>query len=291
VSTEGSIPRGKSSATPGAGSRVLEGVFFLSLSFLSGCWACGPKPVPAAKPVEGLPDEIPELMEIAEESSRDDAQIGQLNRAVSALEKALVLSVGAPSEVALYELQWRLARACFLAAEIEGDPGAKLGWITRGETAAAAASRERPDRVEGYYYQAVLKGRRAEASGLGFSAMVLARRVEKLGLKAVEIDPTFDNASPYRVLAMLYANAPPWPTSIGDIDDALEYAEKAVETSDYPMNHLIMAEVLIEADELVEARLELKKVLAAPKVGKWAYEGERWRPRAMALLKKIETAE
>lgn len=238
---------------------------------------------------DGLPGSVQELLDLSEEKSLDDAPLGDLETAAAALDKAIALVDEKPGEGDLYELQWRLARVCFLASENLVDPAEKLIWIARGEGVADAASKVNPDRVEGYYYQAVLKGRRAEASGLGFSAMVLARRVEKLGLRAVEIEPTFDNASPYRVLAMLYANAPPWPTSIGDIDEALEYAEKALEASDYPMNHLIMAEVLIEAEEFADARAELKQVLAAPKVGKWAHEGERWRPHAMQLLKKIET--
>ena len=118
--------------------------------------------------------------------------------------------------------------------------------------------------------------------------MKLAGKVEELGLKAVEIDETFMDYGPLRLLAMLYAKAPPWPTSIGDMDEALDYAERAVTASDYPMNHLIMAEVLIEDDELDKARGELEKVLAAPKVGRWAYEGEQWRPHAMKLLKRIQ---
>lgn len=232
---------------------------------------------------------MPELLAYANERALEDSPLDDLNEAASALEKAIELSPERPEQVELYELQWRLARACFLAAEIETEVTAKLNWIGRGEGMAEAASRERPDRVEGYYYHAVLKGRRAQASGQGFSAMVLARRVEKLGLRAVKIDPTFDNASPYRILAMLYANAPPWPTCIGDIDEALEYAHKALETSDYPMNHLIMAEVLIEDESFKEARAELKKVLAAPKVGKWAHESARWLPHTTKLLERIET--
>ena len=186
------------------------------------------------------------------------------------------------------DVQWRLARACFFASELEKEAAIRLNWIAKGEDAGQTAVRERPDRVEGYYYLAVLKGRRAEISGLGFSAMILARKVEHLGEKAVDIDPNFEDGAPYRLLAMLYANAPPWPTSIGDMDKAIEFAQKAIDLSDYPMNHLIMAEVLIEADEIEDARDELKKVLAAPKVGRWANDGERWRPHARRLLSKIQ---
>ena len=225
---------------------------------------------------------------MAEAGSESDSSIGDLSEAIAALEKVVKLLAQRPSETQMMEVQWRLARACFYASEQEKEASIRLSWIVKGEDAGQNAVRERPDRVEGYYYLAVLKGRRAEISGLGFSAMILARKVEDLGEEAAKIDPSFEDGAPYRLLAMLYANAPPWPTSIGDMDKAIEFAQKAIDQSDYPMNHLIMAEVLIEADELEDARNELKKVLAAPKVGRWANDGERWRPHARRLLSKIQ---
>jgi tetratricopeptide (TPR) repeat protein len=148
-----------------------------------------------------------------------------------------------------------------------------------------AAMREKPDRVEGYYYLAVIKGRRIELAGLTGIGQI--KDVESYGLKAAEIDPRFEDGGPFRLLAMLYAKAPPWPTSIGDMDLALEYAKKANAISPYPMNNLIMAEVLIEAGDYEQARKLLNKVLAAPKSGRWAREGERWRPYVRKLLKSI----
>jgi tetratricopeptide (TPR) repeat protein len=225
---------------------------------------------------------------MAEAGSESDSSLGDLREAIAALEKAARLLAGRPSKTQTMDVQWRLARACFYASELEKEAAIRLNWIAKGEDAGQTAVRERPDRVEGYYYLAVLKGRRAEISGLGFSAMILARKVEHLGEKAVDIDPNFEDGAPYRLLAMLYANAPPWPTSIGDMDKAIEFAQKAIDLSDYPMNHLIMAEVLIEDDEIQDARDELKKVLEAPKVGRWANAGERWRPHARRLLSKIQ---
>jgi hypothetical protein len=89
-------------------------------------------------------------------------------------------------------------------------------------------------------------------------------------------------------MAMLYAKAPPWPTSVGDVDLSLEYAERALVVSDYPLNHFIMAEVLIQAEEFADAREELKKVLSAPNEGKWAKESEQWQARAQRLLKQLD---
>ena len=258
-----------------------------------GCWLFRSEPprpaLRAEKDDDAYPDDLDSLLAFAERSSREDSSIESLFQAIRAYEKAQRMLRGRSSPTPVFEVSWKLARACFLASEIEHDPTERLGLIQRGEDAAESAIRERPDRVEGYYYAAVLKGRRAEVSGLGFSAMSLANEVEKLGKRAVVLDPEFDNASPLRVLAMLYAKAPPWPTSIGDVDLALEYADRAVELADYPMNHLIRAEVLIEAGEPGAARDELKRVLAAPKHGRWAEEGERWRPYARKLLDRLES--
>jgi hypothetical protein len=255
---------------------------------------CGPAVVahpPASKKNDTLPGDIDVLLAFAESKAVEDARLSDLSDAADAYDKAISLSQSHPSSMPRAEMNWRLSRVCFYAAELEKGSADKLIWIARGELAATASVDEAPGRVEGYYYLAVLKGRRAQHSGIGFSAMMLAKNVEELGLKSVEIDPTFESGGPYRLLAMLYAHAPPWPTSIGDIDKAIEFADKAVGVSDYPMNHLVRGEVLVEADENDAARGELETVLAAPKSGRWAHEGESWRTYARQLLTKIESGE
>ena len=196
-------------------------------------------------------------------------------------------AISGESSVNVCEIYWRLASAMFFASEIVGLPSEKLRWIDDGEAVADKLIAACSDRVEGYYYAAVLKGRRAEVSGNGFKALRLVKEVLALGNRAAAIDETFDNAAPLRLLAMLYAKAPSWPASVGDIDLALETAEKALSISDYPMNHLIMAEVLIEDSDFERAREELKMVLKAEMTGVWAREGLRWRPYAESLLSEI----
>jgi tetratricopeptide (TPR) repeat protein len=270
--------------------RILAQASVLLLVFVSaGCrlWSTAPPRTIAAARDE-LPNSPDALLAIAAARDTEDSPREDLLVAVEAYTKALRLVAAESSrQISLGELSWRLARACFLLAEIERNTTDKLATLARGGDAATRSIRERPDRVEGHYWRAVLVGRQAENSGLGFSAMKLAKEVEKLGLAAAQIDPRFENGGPLRLLAMLYAKAPPWPTSIGDIDKALEYADRAVTLVDYPLNRLFRAEVLIEAEDFGQARTELKAVLTAPKVGQWAREGERWRPYARQLLGRI----
>jgi hypothetical protein len=256
---------------------------------LPGCWISGwfseAKP-PSTEVFEDLPNEIPALLELANEQIGKARSMEALIRAVAALDKAGRLLGEQPSVIEQSEISIKMAIACFLVSEMEVDVASRLKWIAKGENAAQAAVTSRPNRVEGYYYLAVLKGRRAEQGGL--SAIAQVKDIEELGLKAKALDQTFEEGGPLRLLAMLYAKAPPWPTSVGDIDLALEYAQEAIEVSDYPLNHLILAEVLIEAGEAGPAKEEIHKVLSAPKVGKWASEGELWRPHARQLLRLLK---
>jgi tetratricopeptide (TPR) repeat protein len=256
--------------------------------------ACGPT-LPAVSPgkkkVDTLPNDIDVLVAFSEARAFEDSALPELETAADALDKAIELAKVRKTTVDPRELRWRLARVCFFASEQVKGTADKLVWIARGEQAAMRAIQDLPDRVEGYYYLGVLRGRRAEHSGIGLSAMALAREVEELGLKAASLAPGFESGGPYRLLAMLYANAPPWPTSIGDIDKAIEYADKAIGVEDYPMNHLVRGAVLLEAGETTEASKELKTVLAAPKTGQWAHGGEAWRPYVRQLLDRIESGE
>jgi hypothetical protein len=267
--------------------KVLLGCLFAAVSLP----CCGPSVVPRApisKKTDTLPNDFDSLVALAEANSFLDSKIPDLSDAAGALDKAILIAQKNGDVQTRAELSWKLARVCFYAAEQEKGSADKLLWIARGELAAEVTAKEMPQRVEGHYYLALLKGRRAQHSGIGFSAMALAKTVEELGLKTVEIDPTFEEGGPYRLLAMLYAHAPPWPTSIGDIDKAVEYADKAVGVSSYPMNHLVRGEVLVEADEIDAAKKELEIVLSSPRSGLWAHEGEIWRPYARQLLTRIE---
>ncbi|MBN2715336.1 MAG: hypothetical protein JXX14_05745 [Deltaproteobacteria bacterium] len=227
------------------------------------------------------------LLARADGVSRLNATVDELQSALQDYDELGRRIHSGESSFNSYDVHWRQARALFLLQELTSAKAPKMTWITAGEQAAAAAMADCSICVEGYYYAAVLKGRRAEHSGIGFKALKLVKEVLALGKKAAQIDASFDNAAPLRLLAMLYASAPSWPTSVGDIDLALETAERAIQISDYPMNHLIMAEVLLADEAINDARRELQRVLSAPIGGRWADESGFWRPYAEKLLTEI----
>ncbi|MBN2803804.1 MAG: hypothetical protein JXR91_11975 [Deltaproteobacteria bacterium] len=242
------------------------------------------------KSYDELPQKDEELFDFANSKNRLDSTFKDLSTAVAAYEKLLERVDDAAYRTTLkkFDIQSKLCQSIFRASEAESAPSEKIRWIVKGEDLAEIIMRENPDNVEGYYYSAILKGRRAESADIGLSALKLAKKVEELGIKAASIDPAFEHEGPLRLLAMLYAKAPPWPTSVGDIDKAFDFAKRALKLSDYPLNHMVLAEVLIEDDEIEDAAKELNVVLSAPKTGDWALEGENWRPYVMNLLQKIK---
>ncbi|MCU0665366.1 MAG: hypothetical protein MUC50_23950, partial [Myxococcota bacterium] len=218
-------------------------IVLFSSAFLM--WGCGSSKTGAkhslisVTPPPDLPRTSRELLALANEVLETGTKLDELTVGVAALE-ALAAKPAGGSRPEAFEVDFRMAKACFLLAELEPGQERRSAWLEKGQISAQRAVRARPDRVEGTYYLAVIIGRQAEE--LGLSALPRVRRVEELGLKAMALDPKFENAGPYRLLAMVYAKAPPWPASIGDTDRALELAQQGVKVVDYPLNHYILAE-------------------------------------------------
>lgn len=91
-------------------------------------------------------------------------------------------------------------------------------------------------------------------------ALAMIPEMEAAALAAARSDERHDEAGPHRYLALLYAQAPGFPTSVGDVDLAMEHAEKAVSLfPDSAENHVTLAEVLLEDGSDEEAAAELEK--------------------------------
>ena len=133
-------------------------------SLCSGCFIAGlfaDAPTKTAMD-EKLPEDISSLLAIADGALKSSYSSQKLSRAVAALEKALQLLGKQPTDISPADIHEKLAITCFWAGEIEAKAALRLIWFLKGEDAAEAAIRERPNRVVGYYYLGVLKGRRIE---------------------------------------------------------------------------------------------------------------------------------
>ncbi|CCO22184.1 tetratricopeptide repeat protein [Maridesulfovibrio hydrothermalis] len=86
--------------------------------------------------------------------------------------------------------------------------------------------------------------------------------MEQEALRASKLSPEVDFGGPDRMLGELYLKAPSPPISIGDLDKALEYYEKAVRLApDFALNRLGYAKALLEDDETKDACFQYEQAL------------------------------
>lgn len=108
---------------------------------------------------------------------------------------------------------------------------------------------------------------------------------------AVDRDPTYDEAGPHRIMAIVLTRAPSWPLGPGDLEAALEHAQKAVELRPgYPPNTLALGEALAAAKQRGEARdaYVRARALAVERQGAGDPDAAEWIAQADEALAKIK---
>ena len=185
-----------------------------------------------------------------------------------------------------YELLWRGARACAWLTDEFTDKDRRGSWAQKGVDYAKRAVAIDTHRVEGYYYLGINLGQSATTKTVG--AYMMVPRVLKAGESALKIDEKFDHAGPGRLIGNVYAKAPPWPASVGDVEDGIKYLKRAVEVApDYPQNHLHYGDALVSNNQYDEAQKQYQMVIDAQVPPEWAHRAEGWRREAQVGLKKI----
>jgi hypothetical protein len=248
----------------------------------AGCPQHAAKPPETAATVNAaeLPGDVAGLIQYADEQMRKDSQSAVENGLV-AMDKARAID---PKN---YDVLWRGARAAAWLADDQEDKTNKQQLAQRGMEFAKAAVEVDPKRVEGQYYVGITIGLYATTKTLG--ARELVPQVVEAAKTALAIDEKLEHAGPLRLLGSVYAKAPPFPQSVGDVEEGLKYLARAVQLGrDFPQNHLLYGDALVIDQHYNEAEREYQLVLNAPRVPAWAHRLERWRKEAELGLKRIE---
>ncbi|HEX6836955.1 MAG TPA: hypothetical protein VF334_10310, partial [Polyangia bacterium] len=243
---------------------------------LAGC------PVPPIKSgatvtSEKLPEKVPDLIKYADDiRAKTDVTGADMENALLALDKAT------KADPKSFEAQWKAARAAqWLAADFDDDKTKRAHFSGRGIEYAKAAIELEPKRVEGHYYSATNLGLSATTKVVGAKFMVPS--VRDALKKAMQIDACYDHGGPAAVLGSLYAEAPPWPASIGDPDKGVELLQQALKCGpDWPQNNYLLANALCAAEKYDEAQKQYQIVLnAQPRP-----EDQHFLPKWQAMAKK-----
>jgi hypothetical protein len=156
-----------------------------------------------------------------------------------------------------FELRWHLAEACVNLVEHPLTSSAdKLDYSQQALAHADRAIALVPDRVEGHFFRAVSTGHILDNQLLPNLGMI--GDLEQSGVRAREIDPTFECAGPLLLLALLYQKAPAWPIGpelAGEEEEIEALFSEAIERMPHCVeNHLAYGEFLQEEDRDDEAQ-------------------------------------
>lgn len=209
-----------------------------------------------------------------------------------ALEDALVAyDKLAEIEPNVYDDLWHAARvATELGDQARGTDGNKARrkkFALKAKDYAQKAIALDGKRGEGHYYLAIALGLEASTKSVG--AFDLLPKMQEQAKLAIAADGKIDHAGPHRLMAALLIMAPPWPASVGDVDEGLQEAKKAVELAgDYPPNRLYLGEALMKNDQRDAARTELQAVLKSPPPPAEEIKHKRWVNEARQMLAELE---
>jgi hypothetical protein len=252
----------------------------------AGCPAPYVPPIKSGATVKDhqLPNDVDKLVAYVDEETRKQTATAQEN-ALVAVDKGL--GPGMNPGARKYDLLWRGARACAWLTEEYTQKPRRAEYAKRGVEYAKGALAIDAGRVEAQYYLGINIGQLATTKTIG--GYTLVPQVVKAAEAAMKADEKFDHAGPLRLLGSVYAKAPPWPASVGDVEEGLTHLQRAVQLArEYPQNHLLYADALLSDDKLDQAEREYCQVLTAPPVELWAHRLGEWRRQAEDGIRKID---
>lgn len=161
------------------------------------------------------------------------------------------------------ELLWITAKGYLYLADRSPDYQ-KLELYEMGKVYADQSVLVAPNSPDAHFWLAALIGRVGQTKGI-LNSLFMVRPLKESLDQVLELDSGYADA--YLALSQLYLQAPGWPVSIGDRNQALVTAEQAVKLDpNNPEYKVQLARVLIEYRRMDEAKVLLDEALASPEM-------------------------
>lgn len=164
----------------------------------------------------------------------------------------------------------------------------KEGLLAEAVAFGRKAAALKPDSVAANFWYANCMAAHGMVRGMTSSLFYL-EPMEEHGNRALELDESYFNAAPLRLMGRFYSKVPPSPVGTGDKKKGLLLAKRAVELApDHLYNRVILAEAYLSARYFDEAREGLENVLATPEPDKFKLSYARCRAEALLMLESLE---
>jgi tetratricopeptide (TPR) repeat protein len=160
-----------------------------------------------------------------------------------------------------YEVEWKFAKYSLFLGQQLTDPGEKEKILEEGRDAGKRASRMQPDKPDGYFWYGANLGELARLSPVtvGYAS---ADDIRDAMNKVIEIDPGYQGASAYDVLAQIEFGTRLFG---GKSSKAAEYLEKAVAIEkNNSQIRLHLAQAYLDIDKEDKAKEQLEYIVKMP---------------------------
>ncbi|MGH9761107.1 MAG: TRAP transporter TatT component family protein [Blastocatellia bacterium] len=202
------------------------------------------------------------------------------NRSEPASGRAVISELGRiRNGESLFDVQWRLARAMFLAGQDEPH------LFRKGSRHGLKAASLDPKAVEGHFWAGVDLALAAEQIG-GISGALLVLKARRSLRRAVSISASYHGAGPLRVLARLCHKAP-WFLG-GSLSASQRCYDRAIELApNNPVTLMYAAELALDLGERIGAIRLLEKITALAPDPEWKLELDRDKNQARVMLESL----
>lgn len=181
-----------------------------------------------------------------------------------------------------YDALWRLSRVLYYIGGHTDNKKQKKAIFDRGVYYAQKAVELEPEKPDGHYWLGVNQGMVGDTRGV-LKSLSLVKPIKNAMNKVIELDRSYEDGGPDRVLGRVYFKLPGFAG--GSKDKSLEHLLKSKEYGpEDPVTRIYLAETYLGLKEKEKAREELEYVLNMEPDSRWFYAIDENKEVARELL-------
>jgi tetratricopeptide (TPR) repeat protein len=185
-----------------------------------------------------------------------------------------------------YEAYWKIAKALYYIGSHKSSKKEKKLIFSQGIYYAKKAVQLEPNKPEGIFWLATLRGVYGEARGV-LKSLFLVKPIMEGYRKVLELDPKLEGGGPDRALGRVYYKLPGFAG--GSKEKSLKHLLKSKEICPTnPLTRIYLAETYLALKQKEKAKEELKELLAMEPDPRWIPETKELKEKAKQMLRKIK---
>ena len=154
-----------------------------------------------------------------------------------------------------FDLNWRVTRVLYALGEKAENAGAQIAFFNQCAEQAKRMTISFPGKAEGYYLNALCRGKKGQVEGLMSGLLVVSQLKRNMEI-AIRLDPKIESGGPHRALGRLYNDLPGFFG--GDLKKSIWHLKQAVKIAPhFSDNHLFLAKAFYNNRQMKEAERSL----------------------------------